>query len=61
MTKRMPEDEAIDFTFTLGVDTSHSVAQAMHVESTLKKEDIPKGTIQMHKNVFKIYKIASDF
>merc|ERR1712130_608489 len=26
MTKRMPEDEAIDFTFTLGVDTSHSVA-----------------------------------
>lgn len=42
MTKRMPEDEAIDFTFTLGVDTAFRVAQSMSEESTLKKEDVPQ-------------------
>ena len=42
----MPEDEAIDFTFKMGVDTAHGVAQSMSEESTLKREDVPQGTIK---------------
>ena len=39
----MPEDEAIDFTFKMGVDTAHGVAQSMSEESTLKREDVPQA------------------
>ena len=45
----MPEDEAIDFTFKMGVDTAHGVAQSMSEESTLKREDVPQGTIKQKK------------
>ena len=46
MSKKMREDEAIDFTFTLGVDTAFRVAQSMSEESTLKKEDVPQVTVE---------------
>jgi serine/threonine protein kinase len=42
MKKAMPEDEAIDFNFTIGQDTAYQVAQSMSVESTLKTEFVPQ-------------------
>jgi hypothetical protein len=53
----MPEDEAIDFTFTLGVDTAFRVAQSMSEESTLKKDRIYINIKKYGKTRFNLSKL----